>query len=379
MTISIITPIRATRSEHIQWLGEAVGSVLEQSYSDWEMIIVDDHSSISLPCFADKRICIIQADGTGVSAARNQAARIAQGEFLLPLDSDDKLSPDALEKFLQGWEEREGARIIYSDTMRFGQDYAKLYIAPEYDFGLLLEKIFMTVGCLHLKEDWERAGGWSEEMEEGLEIWEYWIRLGEQGVCGKHIPYTLYWYRRAPGSRLTSIKSDPNRYKRAYNKMRDLHRETYNGRWPVGCCGGSRRTQIATSNKGIAINQIANVQGNRVAVVYAGNRLGDFWLTGRATGIRYHVSGQLAVLTDANGVAGVDERDVNGILAYNAGKDFRIVSQPTQNPAPVIQDEIPVGMLETHPGTEEIAKAEERIAERGRGRKRKKKESDEDL
>lgn len=340
--VSIITPVRARHPAHVRWLQEAVESVQGQTRDDWEMVIVDDHSKVMLPPFEDKRVRMFSLAGNerGVSSARNEAARLAQSELILPLDADDKLAENAVESFLGAW---DGEGILYSDIVMFGTDFARVYLSPEYDFNTLLRATFMLVGCLHRVEDWHAVGGWRDDMQGGLEDWEYWIALGEMGVCGVRVPEPLYWYRRQPGGRLATLKADPDKWHRAYNAMRNLHIDTYNGRHPVGCCGGSARRVAGVINKARQVPQAEpEVTGTRELVIYTGKRQGGFGVRGAATGVRYTVKGVGDFLVDQAGKPGVDKRDVAGLMRFNRGKDFRVVTPPAapkRQPAPRPQKE----------------------------------------
>ncbi|MDE6134043.1 MAG: glycosyltransferase, partial [Muribaculaceae bacterium] len=96
--ISIIVPVYNAQD----FLGECIESVLSQSFSDWELILVDDSSSDSSLAIcrsyaaADRRIIVMAAEKGGVSAARNKGIRASTGRFISFLDSDDTLLPDAL-------------------------------------------------------------------------------------------------------------------------------------------------------------------------------------------------------------------------------------------------------------------------------------------
>lgn len=80
------------------YLSEALESVINQTYSDWECIIIDDGSTDSSEeiakeyCQKDGRIRYIYQDNAGVIAARNNAIAASSGEYILPLDADDSIS-----------------------------------------------------------------------------------------------------------------------------------------------------------------------------------------------------------------------------------------------------------------------------------------------
>lgn len=293
--ISVITPVKARNEQQRRWLYYAIRSVLDQTYDDWEMVIVDDDSPADVgrvaEMFSDQRLRWFESGGGGCSASRNLAAEKAEGKFLLPLDADDKLAKSAMVDFLKGVEEGgEEAGFVYSDVMVFGQDFFRLVPAPYYDFAKLLKTTYIGVGALHLKSDWERAGGWRSDMESGLEDWEYWIALGELGVCGWRVAKPLYWYRRHPEGRLAKLRRDHDHWTRAYAKMRDLHRDTYNGRRPMGCCGKSSRAKRASKPQPVQRLEIED--GKAVMMEYTGRREGAFHIRGRVSGIRYKVYGK---------------------------------------------------------------------------------------
>lgn len=98
--ISVIIPTY----NRVQVLPKAIKSVLEQSFENWELIVVDDGSEdgtedVVLSFLDDKRIVYKYQINTGVSAARNLGASIAKGKYLVFLDSDDNFLNHALEAF----------------------------------------------------------------------------------------------------------------------------------------------------------------------------------------------------------------------------------------------------------------------------------------
>ncbi len=99
--VSVIIPVYKVE----KYIAATVQSVLEQTYENFELLIIDDGSpdkSIKI-CqqFTDTRIRIIHQENKGVAAARNHGIREAQGEYLAFLDADDLWTPDKLEKHVQ--------------------------------------------------------------------------------------------------------------------------------------------------------------------------------------------------------------------------------------------------------------------------------------
>jgi glycosyltransferase involved in cell wall biosynthesis len=95
--VSVIIP--AYNQGH--YLGEAIQSVLSQTYQDFEVLVIDDGSTDNTAeiarSFSDPRIQYIYQDNRGLSGARNTGIRHARGEYLTYLDSDDQFLPEKLE------------------------------------------------------------------------------------------------------------------------------------------------------------------------------------------------------------------------------------------------------------------------------------------
>ena len=107
--ISVILP--AFNSQN--YIEKAIGSVLAQKFVDFELIIVNDGSTDStldiISSFSDNRITIIDQPNQGPGAARNNALKIANGDYVMYLDSDDWFCPDALD-------------IAYAEITKFDAD-----------------------------------------------------------------------------------------------------------------------------------------------------------------------------------------------------------------------------------------------------------------
>lgn len=345
-TVSVIMPMKADSLTVVDWAIHAVKSVISQTFQDWELIICNDRSEADLTKLrnfiygsGDRRIRGCKPDGSGVVAARNTAASVANGKFLMPLDADDALPPKSLEIMLDAW---SGDGIVYGDTMIFGRDFQRRYKSREYDFNDLLQGLIMPVGSLHRLCDWEKIGGWHPKMESGLEDWEYWIRMGENGICGHYVPQVTYHYRRRKAGRYLNMKSARGEYSRMYQTMRDLHIDVYNGRFPVGCCGRRRRskstpvisqpqsqpqprTESAQPRAEPRPARKHPINRQHVPVVYTGRRKASFQVVGQATGDRYNVPGSGHLLTNLRtGKQLVDRGDASMLSKFNRGRDFEV-------------------------------------------------------
>ncbi len=118
-TISVIIPVYNAE----EWLKEALESLQEQTYGDFEAIIVNDGSTddseaiIKDFCAKDSRFRVISQPNAGVSAARNLGIDMAKGEWIAFMDADDVMPPDALE-VLTNHAHKSGAGIIAGKYVR---------------------------------------------------------------------------------------------------------------------------------------------------------------------------------------------------------------------------------------------------------------------
>ncbi|PYJ52229.1 MAG: hypothetical protein DME83_05730, partial [Verrucomicrobia bacterium] len=125
--ISVITPIYNTS---VQWLSEAIESVLAQAYENWELLLIDDGSSAAelvdaLGALAarDRRIILDRTGkNEGISAASNRALALARGEWITLLDHDDVIEPDSLFQMVKLLQTHPDADLIYSDEDKLTDD-----------------------------------------------------------------------------------------------------------------------------------------------------------------------------------------------------------------------------------------------------------------
>ena len=113
--VSIIIPCY----NQAQYLAEALESVLNQTHQVWECIIVNDGSPDNTEevamewCKKDTRITYLKKANAGLSAARNSGIAIAQAEFILPLDADDKLGYNYISLALKEFELDSTIKVVY--------------------------------------------------------------------------------------------------------------------------------------------------------------------------------------------------------------------------------------------------------------------------
>ena len=341
--VAVITAAFIDSAEKDTWLTETIQSVQGQEFTDWEMIIVDDASPIPIPPSGDPRVRVVRAaHQQGPAMCRNTAVGLARASALLPLDADDKLaSPQVLGAMLEHLEASDRS-IIYGDMQYLeAHGLGKVVRFPEYDFQKVLDpKGVIPVTAMHSHDCWEAAGGWKPELGDGLEDVEYWIAAGAAGFCGVKIDLLTLIYRRHADSRTRRMRA-ARLEGQARNLIREMHADLYNGRFPMGCCGGSRSKQVAPTApaaraaampRSLPSSQ-APPEHTTVWVRYNGRRQGEFGVRGPSTGLMYKIEGQGAEFE-------IYTVDANIFRRSGRGRDFSVgIAPPAQTPEPEPQPE----------------------------------------
>jgi len=200
---SIICPVYNTPP---QFLRECVASVANQTYSDWELWLVDDASTdqgtveaIAAATHSDERIKSIRLDkNVGIAGATNAGAQAASGAFLVFLDHDDLLAPTAL-----AWLSScaSGVDLIYTDEDKLLEDgtFAEPFFKPVWSPRLLLSVNYINhITCVRT-ELFRSVGGLREGFD-GVQDHELLLRLSEQPLRVVHLPNVLYHWRAWSGS-----------------------------------------------------------------------------------------------------------------------------------------------------------------------------------
>ena len=179
--ISVIMPMR----DRANVVGDAISSVLEQTYPNLELIVVDDGSrddSVSVVnSFSDLRIHLIEADDpTGVSAARNRGLGVARGELIAYLDSDNTWRPDYLRAMAGAFKTLSDADAAYSGQYLYrgfeGEPFAIRFGC--YNPSLLRNHNYIDLNCfVHRREIINAVGGGFCEKIKRWVDWELILRI----------------------------------------------------------------------------------------------------------------------------------------------------------------------------------------------------------
>lgn len=208
--VSVVIP--CYRQAH--FLPEAVASVVAQTFTDWEVIIVDDGSPDDtaavaqhlIAAYPDRCIRLIRQENRGLAEARNAGIRAARAPYILPLDADDMLEPEMLAQTVAALDAHPEVGFVYTDVQRFGAENNVLRTVP-YSLDRLRFENMMMPATLFRRRAWEQVGGFhSFSPVQGYEDRKFWVSLAEAGWMGLHIPQPLLRYRRTEGSMLSQAR-----------------------------------------------------------------------------------------------------------------------------------------------------------------------------
>ncbi|MDQ2686928.1 MAG: glycosyltransferase, partial [Armatimonadota bacterium] len=186
-----------------RFLTEAVESIVAQTYTNWEVIIVNDGSPDDTQAVAERFIAshpdhpirLINQSNSGHAAyARNRGLSEARGQYLLCLDADDVLAPTFLSECVALLERAPALSIAYTDQERFYDDgRIERFHAGDYSTRDLTEYLPFGACSLFTRQTWLNAGPYKPV---GYEDWDFWLACAETGHFGRRIPKPLFHYRK---------------------------------------------------------------------------------------------------------------------------------------------------------------------------------------
>lgn len=176
--ISVIVPCY----NQAQYLPEALQSVLEQSYPHWECIIVNDGSPDNTEEVAkkwvdkDERFKYFGKENSGVCDTRNFGVKQASGEYIVPLDGDDKLGSHYFTEAINEFKKDPTIKLIYSDTILFGDKNQEIINAP-FVFEKMITENQIFNSAIFRRTDFLAVGGYNLNMFDGIEDWDFYLSL----------------------------------------------------------------------------------------------------------------------------------------------------------------------------------------------------------
>ncbi|WP_246260021.1 glycosyltransferase family 2 protein [Oxynema aestuarii] len=200
-----------------EYLLEAIASVESCQDSVWEIVIVNDGSTDEktqkvLSYLKQQGYRIIDSDNRGLAAARNLAIEQANGDYILPLDSDNRIKAEYIPRSLEILEDSPEIGIVYSWAEIFGEENG-IREVPPFDINRLMRGNYIDACAVFRKAVWQDCGGFDSQIPEqlGYEDWDFWLGAAEKGWQFACIEEALFEYRFRPDSMVSRCNIPENR------------------------------------------------------------------------------------------------------------------------------------------------------------------------
>ena len=186
-----------------QYLTVCIDSVENQDYKNFSIVIVNDgstdESTLKMLDSLRKKYKVIDIENGGPGKARNSGIKEADSEYILTLDADDKIAPDYLSKTVDALDKSSSdIAFINTDWEVFGLE-SKVVKKKDYDLADLAWENIVGNNCLFRRQVWEEVSGYSTNLN-GIEDWDFWIKVVARGYKWEYLPYPLMKYRKRLGS-----------------------------------------------------------------------------------------------------------------------------------------------------------------------------------
>jgi glycosyltransferase involved in cell wall biosynthesis len=195
-----------------RYIGDTLDSLKDQSFSDYEVIVVndgsDDREELERILVAHPlSVTYISQENKGVSAARNAAIRVARGEFYAQLDADDQWTPDYLDVQLGILKNNPDIDLVYPNATIVGEgsidglEFMKVTPSEgEVNFESLVRQKCVVMTCVTARMSTIRAAGMFDESIRSCEDFDLWLRIVKNGGRIVYHRDRLVLYRRHEGS-----------------------------------------------------------------------------------------------------------------------------------------------------------------------------------
>jgi glycosyltransferase involved in cell wall biosynthesis len=229
--VSIITPTFNTDRSLLQELAQ---SILNQTYTGWEWVIVDDGSwhqdnirTLHELQNRDPRICIwFLTENGGISVASNTALNRATGDFVALVDHDDLLAREALGEIFHAWQEAPNSDLFYTDECKLEADQlTSPMLKPGYSPSLIESTMYIGHLSVYRRAFVEDLGGFRKAYD-GTQDYDLALRAFRASRNIKHVPKLCYFWRVVAGSTSGDISAKGDVFKRQKAALEDYARES---------------------------------------------------------------------------------------------------------------------------------------------------------
>jgi glycosyltransferase involved in cell wall biosynthesis len=208
-----------------KYVDDAITSVISQTYGNWELIVVDDHSTdgavtrIKDWMSKDSRIkAIFNSENDGIPASRNRGIRIALGKYIIFLDSDDVFRNNALQRMVDELEQQPDYGVVVVELAMIdeqgkltGETSLKRFGRPKLQAGFFFDALITRstfIMCAMFRSELvHKFKIWRDETLNAADDWLFWLDLSAVTQF-KYLQEPLLFYR-IHSSNASIIKKDP--------------------------------------------------------------------------------------------------------------------------------------------------------------------------
>jgi glycosyltransferase involved in cell wall biosynthesis len=237
-TVGVIVPCY----RHGIFLNACIASIKAQTTTPAQIVVVDDGSTdaetvaVLARLDDDPEVTVLrQSRNLGPSAARNRALEQLEASYFLPIDADDELLPDALERMLaqlEGAPEEVG--FVYPNAQHIGNQMNYVQ-SPAYNVWLLMEQNYCPAPALFDRRLFEGTGiSYPEEIVVGHEDWDLILQLAERNVRGIPANGPTFLYRKQGFSRVHAVDYGPDSFEGTIERRHPhlyLNRDRLKAKW----------------------------------------------------------------------------------------------------------------------------------------------------
>ena len=212
-----------------KYLPETLESVMAQSFTDWECIIVEngstDGSKDIVGSYAGKDsrfVPLFLSENVGVAAARNKGLELSKGEYILFLDADDIISKTYMAQAVLALDADPTLTVVYGKAQRFGSETS--WDLPQFSMDTMLSRNCLYISCFFRKAD---AVPFDPEFKTGFEDWDFWLSVLEKVETPrvKQLDEVCFYYRTRRTSRNRGVTD--NALKDIRRRLWDKHKALY--------------------------------------------------------------------------------------------------------------------------------------------------------
>lgn len=191
--VSVVIPYRDDGERIL----DAVASA-ETCPRPYEIVVVNDGSQDALSLrvldfLRQRDVTVMDQHGRGLPAARNSGFARCRAPVVVPLDADNRLRPGFVSAALAVLESRSDVAVVYGDRCEFGNRTGTVQVA-DFDLLQLVQGNYIDACAAVRKAAWEDCGGYDEQMLDGWEDWDLWLRVAVRDWVFEHLSMPAFDY-----------------------------------------------------------------------------------------------------------------------------------------------------------------------------------------